>query len=178
MTQTAPIPGSFDLLTAQQTFAVDGNGSMNFLGVPQNQPANSRAFRVLSALFFIFSDNSNGTIDRAYPSTNNPQPALSFIVPTQKVNVGDQGGAPWTVGSLPVPLSALGTGVVLLFIGSDASAGNNQVFYALDSNREIVVPFGYNYGVWVSDSGDGTPHNLTVTMFAQIQWLEQPCNCP
>lgn len=177
MTAKAPVPAGYDLLTAQQTFAVDGNGSMNFLGVPQNQPANSRAFRVLSAIFFVFSTNSNGTIDRAYPSTAANIPGLSFVVVNQRVNVGDQGGAPWSVGSLPIPLSALGPAVQLLEIDQHAAAGNNQVFYVLDSNREIIVPFGYNYGVWVSDSGDGTPHNLTVTMFAQIQWLEQDCAC-
>jgi len=177
MTQTAPVPGAFDLITAQATFAVDGNGSMNFVGIPQQQPANSRSFRVLNAVFILFSDNVNATIDRPYNSGGVNTSAMAFVIPNQKVNPGDL----QTALDSPVPIASLGAGVEIDQVGaSSASAGLNQVIYTIVSARDVVVPFGYTFGIWAHDSADGTPHNLTVTMIAQIQWLENPsagCGC-
>ncbi len=177
MTSKALIPGAYDSITGNGQFQCDGAGSMNFIGIPQNQPANSRAFRVLNAVLFMNSDNSNGTLDTVYPSAGGADvTALAFVIPNQRVNPGDIDaiGNPL---SIAIPVGSLGPGVKVTLIESAAAAGLNQAIWVLDSEREIVVPFGYTFGMWLRDSADGTPHNLTATLLCQIQWMEQDCGC-
>lgn len=174
MHSTAPIDGAYDSITAQGTFAVAGNGSMNFVGIPQQQAAGSRAFKVLTAALFIFSDNSNGTLDAPYPTPSPATEGVLFVIPSSVNPVGTLSG----VGLVnPFPLASLGTGVTMREISQNASAGNNQSLWIMDSTRDVIVPFGYKFGVWVRDSNDGTPHNLTITLICQIQWLEPDCGC-
>jgi hypothetical protein len=147
---------------------------MNFIGVPQNAPAQSRAFRVLNAVLFIDSDNSNGTGDFPYLFELPETEALAWIVPFATINPGD---IPVPGTAAPFPLASLGPAVSMNLIGHNEGAGQNRSVFVMDSNREIVVPFGYKFGVWVRDSADGTPHNLKLTLFTEIQWLEQDCEC-
>lgn len=171
-TGKALIPTTYDQITAQQSFSCDGNGSMNFIGVPQNAPSGSRAFRVLNAVLFIFSNNSNGTEDNPYGAGSGDAPG--WIVPFSPVNPGD---IPTPALGQNFPLASLGPAVTFTLIDHNAGAGENRSIWIMDSNREVVCPFGNKFGVWVKDSADGTPHNLTLTLFCQIQWLESDCAC-
>lgn len=171
--------GQLDQLTGQLSFHTAGTGGPGLtqrVSIPQTLPGAGRVFIVESAALFITDDNANGTLAVPYPDDAITQSELWIVPASAQANadtLDSAGGSPPSFN-----IAQLGPAVIIQRMRNNAGAGTSLSQWVLDSQRNIFVPPGYALAAFIQSPQDGTPHDITATLIAQVRWFNtQECAC-